>query len=457
MRIAVKYISIFLFSFLFVGCSFSSQTLDTKEQLNLPKEYNDIENKLNVNENWLLAFNNPVLVSLVNSALNKNFKLKQLYHDIDIAKQNLMASKSYLFPSLNSTLNNEKEAEVGGITTQSIAKFDLTLNYEIDLWNKLSDNNKKANMQLLESKAIYEEGKQQLIRDVIIAYFNIIESNRLLDVYTASLENKKEQAELIQSKYKKGLISALDTYESSNSILDQVSKISEQQSIKSNAIYTLENLLGTYPKGMLDMNESLPLFNSNIKLGLPSDLIQRKSSLSASWSRLLAQNYQLAFTHKQRLPSLNLSASLVDSSAAPLTWSLLGALTAPLFNAGRLKANENIEMLNLKKLELAYLGDVHNAYLDIETLLVQEKSLKEQYKSLVVLKKNANSSSQLIYSQYLKGLSEFSNVLKSQSTYYDAKSSVIQIKKKLIEIRVNLHLALGGDFTKETNPKETKQ
>lgn len=448
MKSFFKYLIIFISFFLFIGCSTSQSKIDIKKQVDTPKKYINGDNKLKIEDSWLLVFNNKKIEELVNKAINKNYNLKQLYYDIEIRKQELITTQSYLFPEISGALNHNKTGDFEGASSTNLSSLELTLSYEIDLWGKLSDANKKSNLQILESNSLYEEAKQELIADVTISYFDIVESNRLLESYRKNLDNIKSNYKIVESRYKQGLSTALDTYLAQNMINEQIKKISEQKTIKSNAIHKLEVLLGSYPYGVLDINDVLPLLDKEIALGLPSDLIFRKASLNASWNKLLAQNYQLAFTHKQRLPSLNLSATIgqTSESGAPVIWSLLGGLTAPLFNAGRLKANEEIELLELKKIELEYLDNVYSAYMDIENAIIQEKELKEQYQSILKSNSNTKASSKLAFSQYLKGLVDYTTVLDSQQSYYEAQASLIQIKKELLENRINLHLALGGDF-----------
>ena len=73
---------------------------------------------------------------------------------------------------------------------------------------------------------------------------------------------------------------------------------------------------------------------------------------------------------------------------------------------------------------------------------------------LVEAKENAVAAETLSFEQYQSGLVDFITVLDSQSRSYDAQRSLIQIKNQLIANRVNLHIALGGDFSTSTEETE---
>ena len=162
----------------------------------------------------------------------------------------------------------------------------------------------------------------------------------------------------------------------------------------------------------------------------------------------------MAYAHKQRFPSLNLTASLSDTtdrvsdlfSPSSLAWSLLGSISAPIFNGGRLKANEEIARLNSQKQEQQYLQTLYDAFSDVENAITLQQSLKAQYTSTLEAQENALAAEQLSFEQYQSGLVSYTTVLDAQGRSFDAQSSLISIKNQLIANRVNLHLALGGDF-----------
>lgn len=456
MHIFFKSIFTFLIIFLFVGCNYKKLDMDVKYP-NLPNRFNHIEQNIKVEDNWLYKLEDKKLIEVINKALNNNFELQQLAYDIKIKEQELITTNSLLYPSLDLNANNSKEGSFNSSSEASEAQISLDLQYDVDLWGKLSDSSKASNMNLLETKALYEEGKQELIKDVTLLYFEIIEANNLLTLYKKNLKTANEYYELSLSRYKQGITEALDTLLAKNSIFTQQSKITNLKTLKSQAIYKLEQLLGDYPKGELDINEKLPILKENIKVSIPSSIIERKASINAKWKALLAKNHQLAFTHKQRLPNLNIQASIsnIKNDGLPSTWSLLAGFTAPLFNAGELKANEEIAYFELKKAELDYLNEIFNSFVEIESFIDEEKNLKEEYVILKDSKENAKSSLELAFNQYLRGIIEYTTVLNLQESFYNAQASLIQIQKTIIENRINLHKALGGDFlSKDTKEKE---
>jgi outer membrane protein TolC len=49
-------------------------------------------------------------------------------------------------------------------------------------------------------------------------------------------------------------------------------------------------------------------------------------------------------------------------------------------------------------------------------------------------------------SQYEKGLVDIITLLESQRRAFDARSALLSVRRQRLENRINLYLALGGDF-----------
>ena len=129
----------------------------------------------------------------------------------------------------------------------------------------------------------------------------------------------------------------------------------------------------------------------------------------------------------------------------------------PLFNAGKLEANEDMSRLVLKQTEQAYLSTLYDAFGDVENSVTREASLRERYQMMLKAQENAIAAQTLSFEQYQSGLVEYTTVLDAQSRSYDAQSTVIQIKNQLIANRINLHIALGGNFAASTSAESSAQ
>lgn len=415
-----------------------------------------------VNDTWFNKLASPTVKQLVTQALKNNQQLRQERFDVEIQKQQLIITGAALWPSLDISSRVGRSKNNRPVSYNNSSSVSLELGYEIDLWGKLSNAKRRGNLNYLAQQARYEQAKQQLIADVVTNWFNLISAEQLLDLFKRREANAKQNLEIIESGYRQGLNEALDVYLARNELNNERSRIATQQANLSQSARRLERLLGEYPKGLLVANHDLPVINDDIPLGLPSELITRKPTLRASWYQLLATDASLAYAHKQRFPSLNLSAGLSDStsrvsdlfSPSSLAWSLIGSISAPIFNGGRLAANEEIASLQTQKQEQAYLQSLYDAFSDVENAISQQQSLKARYQSTLQAQENALAAEQLSFEQYQSGLVSYTTVLDAQARSFDAQSSLIEIKNQLLTNRINLHVALGGDFVKSISVQD---
>lgn len=454
-------ISIMLLS----GCA-SNLNPQLREQApnTLPAQWQQtaVESVVAVNDTWFNKLASPTVKQLVTQALKNNQQLLQNRFDVEIQKQQLIVTGAALWPSLDISTRVGRSKDNRPVSYNNSSSVSLELGYEIDLWGKLSDAKRRDNLNYLAQQARYEQTKQQLIADVVTNWFNLISAEQLLDLFKRREANAKQNLEIIESGYRQGLNEALDVYLARNELNNERSRIATQKANLTQAARILERLLGEYPKGLIAANNDLPVIYDDIPLGLPSELITRKPALRASWYQLLASDASLAYAHKQRFPSLNLAAGLSDStnrvsdlfSASSLAWSLIGSISAPIFEGGRLAANQEIAHLNTKKQEQAYLQSLYDAFGDVENAIAQQQSLKARYQSTLQAQENALAAEQLSFEQYQSGLVSYTTVLDAQARSFDAQSSLIEIKNQLLTNRINLHVALGGDFAKSISVQD---
>lgn len=430
----------------------SGELIVKASELVVPQQWSNLLKQLDASDNWLQNFNDPLLINTVKQALNHNFELKQQALSVDIKKRQLLNAGSQFWPDLSASLSTGRRKSE---QVSNSASLSLKSSVEFDLWGKLSANEQKANAEWLAQQANFEQAQQQLVVNTVNAWYNAVAAEKQLQLNQQRSKNTRQNLAIIESGYKQGINSSLDVYLTRNELNSALARVAQLKQNLLLAKRQLESLLGKYPDASIILSAKLVDISAEISLETPSKIIQQKPNLRASWYQLLASDAQLAFTHKQRFPSFTLSASLSDSqqnltdllSGSSLAWSLLGNISAPLFQAGRLKNNEDIARLTLRQQEQNYLAVVYQAFSEVENAITAEISLQQQAILQERAGKNAQAAYKLSFEQYQQGLIDYSTVLDAQNRWFDAQSSVIDIKNKLITNRVNLNLALGGRFS----------
>ena len=447
-----------LTSFFLLACSNTSEVDKKLTNPSLPDNWQESKQALSVENNWLSQLDNPQVQQLVIKALAANHQFAIQAYDLEIAEQQLIVSGSQLWPELDLSFRSGRSKDNQSDSYANSNSVNLNLSYELDIWGKLSAADQISNYNYLAQKATFEQYKQQLVVNVVTTWFKVIEADKLLSLYRSRVENSQQNLAIIEGRYRSGLTAALDVYLTRNDLNNELTRVSEQATEKTKLIRKLERLIGEYPKGELLVNANLPLLTNDIPIGLPSELISRKPELKASWYKLLSQDAALAYAHKQRFPSIILSGSVGDATAdigdllsgSSLAWSLLGSISAPIFNAGRLQANEEKSRIELRQGEQLYLDTLYEAFSDVENAITTEKNLKHSYYTMLAAQENAKIAATLSFEQYQSGLVSYTTVLDAQKRSFEAQTTLIKIKNRLIANRINLHLSLGGDFSAQS-------
>ncbi len=186
--------------------------------------------------------------------------------------------------------------------------------------------------------------------------------------------------------------------------------------------------------------------------GLPAELLKRRPDLQATWLRLLAAHARLAVAYKDRFPSLRLSSQLRNSTTA-LTklleggWlSLALSVGQTLFDGGTLRAEEQLARVQMQNTERAWLEQVYTAFMEVENAIAANHSAALQYDFYGQARDNAVEAERLSTKRYQRGLENYNTVLEAERRAFDARTRLIQLQALLLQQRVALLLALGGNY-----------
>ena len=86
------------------------------------------------------------------------------------------------------------------------------------------------------------------------------------------------------------------------------------------------------------------------------------------------------------------------------------------------------------------------ALAEVENALSRGQALNARYEAFVQAEQNADAALELAFDQYQRGLAPYTTVLESQRRAFDAQTTLIQLQNQQLKNRVDLLLALGGDY-----------
>ena len=407
-----------------------------------------------VADGWLKDFGSPGLEALVAHALEGNHALAQQAVQVTRAQQAVVIAGGARRPRADLSLARERHFD--DRLARNSASAAVAVGFDLDPWRRLSAAERQAELTLAVERSAYQAARLQLAAEVCQAWFNLQEAEALLALSGQRLQNLQANLEIIEQRYNTGLASALDLYLARNNLEVERAQMAAREETRGGRARALEQLLGdAYPGGALAAGGALPVAPPIPAAGLPSELLTRRPDLQAAWLRLLAAHAGLAVAYKNRFPSLRLTGRLQGSSTE-LTglldnglWSLAGAAGQVLFDSGALKAEEERARQEMWRVERVWLEQVYAAFAEVENALQANHSAMMQYEHYQHARDNAEQAEKLSFERYQRGLENYTTVLEAERSAFDARARLIQLQNQLLQSRVALSLALGGDYTVE--------
>jgi outer membrane protein TolC len=260
--------------------------------------------------------------------------------------------------------------------------------------------------------------------------------------------------ELIELRFRKSLVSALDVFQQQQVVERTKSEIPLVEKTEQLLHHEIAMLLGKHPKTTLRINQTtLPVLTKVPANGIPADLLANRPDIRASSARLQSADWQVASAKANRLPTIRLTAGMaysagnIDFLLENWLLNLAANLTAPIFDGGSRAAEVERTRGVVDEMLANHQHTVLSAIKEVEDALVSEN---KQHKHLGALKKQltaARNGFTEARSRYLSGLNDYLPVLTQLLTVQNLERELIKQETELIITRVNLYRALGGTWT----------
>jgi len=133
-------------------------------------------------------------------------------------------------------------------------------------------------------------------------------------------------------------------------------------------------------------------------------------------------------------------------------WNAASNLMFPVFNAGRLEADVEITTAQQKESMALYQKTALTAFADVESALANEVIFRKREKSLREAYIQAKRAEEIGLEKYQNGEGDLLDIQQLQRSTLSSHKALLRIQNDLLTQRVNLYLALGGNFEDISKP-----
>jgi NodT family efflux transporter outer membrane factor (OMF) lipoprotein len=483
------------------SCSFAPPPQESVVVLDMPAEYAAAEAQADsaadttdaaqdslraAQERWWEVFDDPVLNRLVDTALVANLDLAQAVARVEEVRQRYRIARSAQMPQIGisgdatyqsqsinsgffSAISGGDEPEGGAAAgAESPDRIDywnytaaLGLSYEIDFWGKLGNDTRAAISEYLATESDFRTARLGVIAATISTYLEVVQLRRDVELTRLSVDLLEDRTELTDQRYYRGLTSSFELYTIRSLYRRTQSSLPVLESRLEEAKGRLAILLGRYA-GQIDellggLDDAPEVVLDLVPVELPAGLLEQRPDVLAAWQRMEAARYRIGARKAELYPSirLNVTAGLQAGEISDLFRvdqyfiNLIGGLTQPLFQGGRLRAQVGTAEAQFQQFAIGYVRSVLTAYKEVQTSLVALEKTREQYEFLEQQQASARASVDFQLRSFRRGVGGYIEYLDARNNLVAVDSNLASAERLLAEARLAVHRALGGAWVVE--------
>ena len=414
---------------------------------------------------WWQLFHSPPLQQAIEAALADSPTLAAASATLAQAEEQVAVARGGLWPHLSANAGAQHSSGSGGVPQPSPTVYTLGLSasYALDVFGG-------TRRGIEQQAALAELERYQLAAAYLTLTGNVV--NEALTIASTRLQlatteeliaSDRRNLTLTQREFEVGTAARSDVLTADSQLasdLTQLPTLRQQLNAARDALAVLTgHAPGEWREHDFDVAEfALP---GEIPLALPAQLVRQRPDVLAAEAQLHAASAAIGVAFAQEFPSLTLSAALTRSALQPgalfhdfdTLHQAGGALAAPLFEGGALRAQTRAARDALRAQAATYQGVVVAALGQVTDDLW---ALQNDADRVVVDRhavEIASESLKLQQASYTVGKTSVLQLIDAQRTYAQARLALATAVIQQYQDAAGLVVALGGAWWKDTQPR----
>jgi NodT family efflux transporter outer membrane factor (OMF) lipoprotein len=424
---------------------------------------------------WWTTFDDPILDSLVERAVESNLDLRlatsrirqaravrgvvssPLYPNVDVSGSYRRSGSIGSDDSDGGTDDNGTGGGFGGGGDRSLFQAGLDAAWELDVFGGIARDVEAAEADIQSAVEDRRDVLVTLASEVALNYIDLRSFQRQLAIARRNLADQLRNADLTRELFEGGFIPSLDVANAEAQVASTQSQIPSVESATRQAIYNLSVLLGQEPGALLEEltpEAPIPPTPPQVPVGLPSDLLRRRPDIRRAEADLHSATARVGVATADLFPRFSLTGSLGlegDKAKSLTNWnnnffSVGPSVSWPVFDAGRIRSNIEVQNAVQEQALIAYEATVLTALRDVEVALIAYAKEQQRREALVDAVAANRRAVDLATRLYRNGDTDFLNVLSAQRSLLVSEDALAQSNRTVSTNLVALYKALGGGW-----------
>lgn len=409
---------------------------------------------------WWLALGDPLLPPLIDEALRNGADTRLAVARLRQARASRLQTGAEAWPTLSasaSATRSKSSAATGTGRTSSLYAAGFDASWEPDIFGSTRRAIEAAQAEQEVAEANVQSAQISLAAEVALNYVELRSYQERLKLARENLANQTQTHQISAWRVQAGLAGSLDAEQARANMEQTRAQIPALQTSLAQAEHRLAVLLGRLPEGLheqLAAEAALPVAPERIAVGIPAQALAQRPDVRAAERTLAAATARVGQAEAARYPQLTLSGSIGLQSLAlsalhapeALTRSLAGSLSAPIFDAGRIRQQIEVQSAVQEQALISYELAVRTALREVEDAIVALANDRTREQALAQAAEAAHNAALLARQQYASGLIDFQTVLSTERTQLSVDDALASARASSVTSLIQLYKALGGGW-----------
>src|SRR6202048_948054 len=412
---------------------------------------------------WWRGFRSAELTDLMQEAQRVNLDIAAAVARFVQADAQARIAGAALLPNLNGngqeSYSRTSGSSASGLTNGGLEVVNytssLSASYELDFWGKNRDATQAAEETSIANRFDRDVVALTTLTSVASAYFQVLASQDRIRTAEQNIASATRILEAIKQRFQAGTGTDLDVAQQEAVVANQRASVPPLRQILALNINALATLVSRPPESVKVTGGSMNQISSpRVTPGLPSELLTQRPDIRRQEAQLASATANVGSARAQFFPTIQLtgqggyqSSALVSLFQPHATFfSLVGGLTQPIFDGGKILGNFEFNQAKQDELLQTYRKTVISAFTDVDNALysIKETTVKLQLQREVVAA--SRRAFQLSEQQLRAGTADIVTVLNTQLTLFQAEDVLWQAQLARLLSFVRLYQALGGGW-----------
>jgi NodT family efflux transporter outer membrane factor (OMF) lipoprotein len=405
---------------------------------------------------WWVRFNDPLLVRLVNQALQANTSVKSAQAALRQARALRDVSAAALWPTLDSSASAQR-GKSGNNSAVNKFTTGLDASWELDIFGTNRRALETSEATARASAASLGDVQVSIAAEVALDYITLRDAQARLEIAKNNLASQLETLQITQWRLQAGLVTSIEAEQARTAVEQLRALLPGVQTNIEQTSHALAVLTGQPPAALLlqlAVVQSVPAVSDDLALSIPAETLRQRPDVRASEHEVAAAVGRVQQAEAARLPNFRLSGSLglnamtLDTltNGTSLVNSVLADISMPIFDADSRRAQVRAQQAALDQTLMAYKTAVLTALQEVEDALVALRGDRERLLRLVDATEAAGNAALLARQRYSSGLVDFQVVLETQRAQLTTQASKASARADVSADHVRLYKALGGGW-----------